>query len=104
MIREALSEPEILEAEEILLGHSYSVVLYDDDVTPCELVICVLIDVFGLTAEECSKKIYEAETKGSAKVKTGCSFSEATDLIRMSEEYCEKKIGRKSPRFSTEEE
>lgn len=92
MVREMIrpeEEVEILEEDEVITEHSYSVVIHNDDVTPDIIVVHVLISVFGLSPERMAGVIKEAEQKGKAVVKGGYTFSEATEDVNRAKKETE---------------
>ncbi len=58
-------ESEVLEENEIKEPSMYRVMLFNDDYTPMEFVVCILMEVFGKNESDARKVMLDVHRKGA---------------------------------------
>ena len=67
---QALPEADILDKPETAEEPLYRVIIHNDDVTPMDFVIHVLVQIFLLTSPDAVEVMYTAHYRGAAYVQT----------------------------------
>ena len=75
-----ITDTEYLVATEADLERPYRVIIENDDVTPMDFVVLVLLTIFELPYERAEEVMYEAHIKGRAYVAT-FPFEEAQQRV-----------------------
>ena len=75
-----ITKPKIVPVPTEVATHGWKVVLYNDDVTPFEIVILALQKAAGLSLEVAEMVAVEAHRSGEAVVKRGLGIDDANIL------------------------
>lgn len=72
--------PDIYTAEQTAIDPPYRIIIHNDDVTPMDFVVHVLLQIFFLSTPEAMDVMYTAHYLGAAYVQT-CGKSEAEKRV-----------------------